>query len=110
MRNIISLFILFLCLGSYNITTAQYKEYNKLDELFNTAKFDKCIEQALKYNIKESGELMPVLFCSKSYFELFTTSHIGRSSPDFTLKTAVVFYHGCSITSPSPSSWSAGMG
>jgi len=73
MKNL--LIILALILFSENIVSAQYKEYNNLTELYNSSQFEKCIQQALKYNAKESGELNPVLFCSKSYFELFKTAN-----------------------------------
>ncbi len=74
MKNLLSSFFLLLFIGIYSFTSAQYKEFSKLNELFDAAQFDKCLEQALKYNKKESGELIPVMFCSKSYFELFNAA------------------------------------
>jgi len=50
---------------------AQFKEYEKLDKLFNEKQFEKCITQAMKYNKKEPKELMPVLYNSRANFELF---------------------------------------
>ncbi len=58
-----------------NITlSAQFKEYSKLNELFSASKYNECLDLSLKYNAKENKELVPVLYCSKSYFELFKTA------------------------------------
>jgi antitoxin component YwqK of YwqJK toxin-antitoxin module len=53
---------------------AQFKEYQKLENLFNDKQFEKCIAQALKYNKKDPDELVPVLYCTKANFELFKIS------------------------------------
>ena len=49
----------------------QFKEYDKLDKLFNEKQYEKCIDLALKYSKKEPKELMPVLYASRANFELF---------------------------------------
>lgn len=57
-----------------NCISAQNKNYDKLVELFKSSQYEKCIEQSLKNNKKEPAELMPVFYCSKSYFELYKIS------------------------------------
>jgi antitoxin component YwqK of YwqJK toxin-antitoxin module len=67
----LSLFLIFFATITIK---AQFKEYQKLDNLFNDKQFEKCIDQALKYYKKDSKELMPVLYCAKANYELFKTA------------------------------------
>ncbi|NJO88826.1 MAG: toxin-antitoxin system YwqK family antitoxin [Chloroflexia bacterium] len=67
----LSLFLIFFITITIN---AQFKEYQKLDNLFNDKQFEKCIEQALKYNKKEPKELIPVVCCARANYELFKTA------------------------------------
>lgn len=64
-------FTLFISLIISIQSYSQFKEYKKLDELFNEKQFEKCIEQSLKYNKKEPKELVPILYCAKAYYELY---------------------------------------
>ena len=56
------------------VSKAQFKEYPKLDNLYNGKQFEKCITQALKYNKKGPKEVVPVIYCAKANYELFKAS------------------------------------
>ncbi|MFN8257867.1 MAG: toxin-antitoxin system YwqK family antitoxin [Bacteroidales bacterium] len=71
MRNFILLAFVFI----EGLVNAQLKEYKKLEELYSAAQFEKCIEQALKNNKSEPSELMPVVYLSKSYFDLYKAAN-----------------------------------
>ncbi len=67
MRNFFILFILITNTAVF----AQNKEYKKLNNLFNTKQYDKCIKQSKKVISKKAKELMPLYYCAKANYELF---------------------------------------
>ncbi len=87
MKNFLLLFIPLLI--HFNSATAQLKEFKKLDEQFALAQYQKCIENALKYNKNEPQELNPVIYLSKSYYELFKTE-VGKEKQNH-LKNSLKF-------------------
>lgn len=72
MKKIVYLIVITFFSATYGI--AQFKEYPKLTNFFTEKKYEECIKLALKLNSKESKELNPILYCAKSYFELYKNS------------------------------------
>lgn len=62
--------LLLALLVAVNIN-AQFKEYQKLEDLFDQKQFEKCITLALKYNKKDSKEPIPIIYYAKANFELY---------------------------------------
>lgn len=65
--------IVCICLSA-NFGFAQFKEYEKMTGYFAEKKYQQCIDYALKLIEKEPKELNPVLYCAKSFFELYKTA------------------------------------
>ncbi len=63
-------YILLIVLLSTAVS-AQNKEYKKLQNLFNSGEYNKCINISKKILSKKSREIMPLFYCSKANFELF---------------------------------------
>lgn len=49
---------------------AQYKEFPKLQKLFDAGKYDKCIKKAEKYAKNEKKELIPQVYLMKSWLAI----------------------------------------
>lgn len=49
---------------------AQYKEFPKLQNLFDAGKYDKCIKKAEKYAKSEKKELLPHVYIMKSWLAI----------------------------------------
>jgi len=54
--------------------TAQNKEFKKLQSYFDKQDYEKCIESAQKTIKKNPKEVLPSMYVSRSYFELFKTA------------------------------------
>lgn len=67
MRTMIWLILFQFLAGVLN---AQYKEFPKLEELFNSENYDKCISKAEKYSKKNKKELVPYVYMLKSWLEI----------------------------------------
>ncbi len=61
--------LLFLVINFF--VFSQPKNYKKLESAFDAKQYDKCIILAKKYINKKPNDLMPVYYCSKSYYEQF---------------------------------------
>lgn len=62
----------FLLLRYFSI--AQANSYPKLEELFNSSKYEVCIEKAEKYSKKDKKQALPYYYSAFSYFELYKIS------------------------------------
>lgn len=67
MRIMLWLILLQFFVGTLN---AQYKEFPKLEKLFNSEKYDKCISKAEKYAKKNKKELVPYAYILKSWLKI----------------------------------------
>lgn len=67
MRTMIWLILFQFISGAIN---AQYKEFPKLEKLFASEKYDKCISKAEKYAKKNKKELVPYAYILKSWLKI----------------------------------------
>ena len=79
---------------------AQYKEFPKLQKLFDAGKYDKCIKKAEKYAKNEKKELIPQVYLMKSWLAIGEDqSHkqnkiaVGFNSPQFYGKAGTAYLH-----------------
>ena len=72
MKKLMSLIVVVLMNIAY--VQAQFKDYPKLTGLFDAARYKDCIDNSQKIIEKEPKEIKPVLYCSRSYFELFKSA------------------------------------
>jgi tetratricopeptide (TPR) repeat protein len=59
---------------------AQYKEYPKLQKLYDAGKYEKCIKKAEGYSKNESKEPLPYLYAMKSWLAIADNDDENKSA------------------------------
>jgi hypothetical protein len=77
MSKMVWIILLQMLWGALN---AQYKEYPKLQKLFDAGKYEKCIKKAESYSKKESKEPLPYLYAMKSWLAIADNDDENRSA------------------------------